>query len=89
MLDEPETKRRRTAVNRQATKLVMINGGGKVKLADDTYWCIAPRDLPRTIDWAAGTAVMVESTGSPIWQYKTTNVENGIEISVATSEERF
>ena len=36
MLDEPETKRRRAAVNRQATKLVMINGGGKVKLADDT-----------------------------------------------------
>jgi hypothetical protein len=89
MLDGSETKRRRAAVKHQATNLVMINGGGKAKLADNTFWCIAPRDLPQTLDWAAGTAVTVEPTGRPIWQYKLTNVENGIEVSVATSEERF
>jgi hypothetical protein len=76
-------------VKQYATNLVMINPAGKAKLADDTFWCIAPRDQPRTLDWAAGAAVTVEPTGGPIWQYKLTNVDRGIEVSVATSEERF
>lgn len=76
-------------MKQHATNLVTINLAGKAKLADDTFWCIAPRDIPRTLDWAAGAAVTVEPTGGPLWQYKLTNVDRGIEVSVATSEERF
>ena len=76
-------------MKQHATNLVMINAAGKAKLADDTFWCIAPRDQPLTLGWAAGAAVRVEPTGGPIWQYKLTNVDRGIEVSAATSEERF
>ena len=75
-------------MKQHVTSLVTISPAGKAKLADNTFWCIAPRDQPRTLDWAAGAAVTVEPTGCPIWQ-QAQNVDSGIEVGVAISEERF
>jgi hypothetical protein len=76
-------------VKAQATTLVTINLAGRAKLADDSFWCIAPLDVRLTYDWGAGTEVAVEPSGTPLWQYKLTNVKSGVEVSVAPSEERF
>jgi hypothetical protein len=73
----------------KATNLITINLAGRAKLADDTFWCIAPRDVRLTYDWTAGTTVTVEPSGTPLWQYKLTNVKSGVEVSVAPSEEIF
>ena len=73
----------------KATNLITINLAGRARLADDTFWCIAPLDVRLTHDWAAGTKVTVEPSGTPLWQYKLTNVKSGVEVSVSPSEERF
>jgi hypothetical protein len=80
---------KRAAVKTQTTNLIAINLAGRAKLADDTYWCIAPLDIRLTYDWAAGTEVSIEPSGTPLWQYKLTNVKSGVEVSVAPSEEKF
>jgi len=75
-------------MTQKVTNLVAVNLEGRAKLADDSVWCIAPRDLPLAFNWPEGVGVSIEQTENIIWRYKLRNVENGVEVSVLPSQRK-
>jgi hypothetical protein len=71
------------------TKLIAINQDGVVKLADGTFWWIAPGQLSIAQTWKRGADILVASSNIASWPSSLTNVQTGERVNGRAAPIRF
>jgi len=73
------------------TKLTEVRArGGVAKLFDNTFWRIAPLDLPTISAWPIGDDVTVESNDSNmLWPKRLTHQESRESVGIVGTQVHF